>query len=386
MKDPNNIIIYRDSLLPRSETFVINQALSLQSFNPYFLGYKKVQGGIDLPEEKTCLYSQKISSRNNPDEILWKKLGTNPKFNRFIRDVNPDLIHAHFGPDGLIAQPYAKRHNKPLLVTFHGYDVTVKDEYLLKQSYNIRQYAKNQHMLKNDPNASFVAVSSFIRKKLIDKGFPEERIFTHYIGVDLQKLQISQSVKRENAVLFVGRLIENKGCEFLLEAFKKISAHSPETELWIVGDGPEKKQLEEKARAISTKITFFGVKPYEEVIRLMNRAKIFSVPSVEIDTGASEGLGMVFVEAHAMGLPVVSFKTGGIPEAVINNETGLLVNQRDVKGLADSLLTLLQNPALIEKMSLNALDHARKNFDIERQTHKLEDIYRSVIKQDTTKN
>ncbi len=114
----------------------------------------------------------------------------------------------------------------------------------------------------------------------------------------------------------------------------------------------------------------------------MNRARVFCVPSVTVDSGASEGFGMVFAEAQAMGLPVASFETGGIPEAVVHGETGLLARERDTAGLAQNIIALLSDRAMWERFSDAGRRRARELFDIRRQTAALEDIYRAVLHHD----
>lgn len=374
-----NIVIYRDSLLVSSETFILNQAKYLSQFSPYFMGYKKAVNSLDPGDIPMILNNDTPSNRNKISEVILKKMGYNPKLYAKAKRINPRLIHAQFGPDGVLALPLAKKLQVPLVVTFHGYDVTVKDEYHANASFNVRHYIKNRDKLIENGNR-FIAVSNFIKDKLIERGFPEDKIVTHYIGVDLDLLAVNPSIERKEVILFVGRLVSNKGGNYLIDAMDYVFEKCPNAELWLIGDGPDKDILMKKAEKHGEKIKFLGRKPYDEVIRTMNMAKVFSVPSVELESGASEAFGMVFAEANAMGLPVASFKTGGIPEAVIDGETGLLVEQKDVKGLAQSIVELMSNDKLREEMSAKGIQRARRDLDIAKQTRKLEDIYSEVLK------
>lgn len=374
-----NMIIYRDSLLVSSETFILNQAKNLTQFNPYFMGYKKAVNSLDSGKIPMILNNYEPSNRNKISEVIFKKIGFNPKLYLQAKKINPSLVHAHFGPDGVLALPLTKKLQVPLVVTFHGYDVTVKDSYHAKASFNVRHYIKNKNKLIENGDL-FIAVSNFIKDKLIEKGFPEEKIVTHYIGVDLNQLSVDPSIKRKDVILFVGRLVSNKGGQYLIDAMDYVFEKCPTAELWLIGDGPDKDMLMKKAEKHGEKIKFLGRQPYDEVIRTMNMAKVFSVPSVEIESGASEAFGMVFAEANAMGLPVASFKTGGIPEAVIHEETGLLVEPKDVKGLAQSIVELMNNDALREEMSRNGIQRVQRDLDIAKQTRKLEDIYNDLLK------
>jgi len=177
-------------------------------------------------------------------------------------------------------------------------------------------------------------------------------------------------------------LVKNKGCDHLLRAFKEINETRPEVKLEIVGDGPEKKHLQTLVSSLNiNNVCFTGKLPYEEVIEKMNHSKIFCVPSIEIETGASEGFGMVFAEANAMGLPVVSFKTGGIPEAVKHEETGLLAEPGDWQELSENLSLLLSDEQLWSKYSINGIKRTNDLFDMDKQTEKLEKIYENVLSQ-----
>src|SRR5207245_202670 len=125
----------------------------------------------------------------------------------------------------------------------------------------------------------------------------------------------------------------------------------PEIELVIIGDGPQRQQLEILAQEKLTRFRFLGLQPASVVRQWMNRAKVFSVPSVTVASGAEEGFGMVFAEAQAMECPVVSFSSGGIPEAVGHEETGLLAKERDVETLSQHILLLMKNDRLWKRMS-----------------------------------
>ncbi len=111
----------------------------------------------------------------------------------------------------------------------------------------------------------------------------------------------------------------------------------------------------------------------------LNRASVFSVPSITVESGASEGFGLVFAEAQSMGVPVASFATGGIPEAVENGRTGLLCRERDVDSLAANIGRLLTNRSMWQKFSAAAEAHVRNRFNLQTQTSLLEDWYEEVV-------
>src|SRR5262249_33500233 len=154
--------------------------------------------------------------------------------------------------------------------------------------------------------AKFLCVSDFVRQKLLARGFPPEKTEVHYIGVDTAFFQPEATVPRSKLVLFVGRLVENKGCDFLLRAMGAVQVTQPDAELVVIGDGHLQGRLENQAAELHLRnYRFLGMQPPAVVREWLNRARVFCVPSVEIASGASEGFGLVFAEAQSMGVPVV---------------------------------------------------------------------------------
>jgi len=370
------ILIYRDHLLPPSETFVLAQGEALTEFTAYYVGSRLV-GGLRTPPEHTFV----INNGNVSGwfyEIAFKVTRFSfPHMLASLRKLNPLLLHAHFGPGGAFALPLAQRLGLPLIVTYHGIDATIKDEFA-RRFFSFRFYLRRKEILKHEARL-FIAVSNFIKDKLVNQGFPEEKIVVHYIGVDTQFFTPDPFVVREPIVLFVGRLVENKGCAHIIRAMAEVQAEMPGVELVVIGDGPLRSKLESMARELPGRWRFLGTQSQDTIREWMNRATVFSVPSITVESGASEGFGMVFAEAQAMGLPVVSFATGGIPEAVAHGKTGFLAPEGDTKRLASYILQLLSNKELWQKFSTEGQKRAREHFDLRKQTKKLEEIYKEVI-------
>jgi len=190
-----------------------------------------------------------------------------------------------------------------------------------------------------------------------------------------------RTIKRRPIVLFVGRLVEVKGCEYLIRAMQTVQARVKDVQLIVVGDGPLRQQLEYQARSSLSSFRFLGACSAAEVRDWMRQATVFSTPSVPAKAGNTEGFGIVFAEAQAMGLPVASFASGGIPEAVEHGVTGLLAPERDVNALADNILMLLTNQAMWHRFSAAGQERVKRLFDLQKQTAKLEAIYQEVIEE-----
>jgi glycosyltransferase involved in cell wall biosynthesis len=213
----------------------------------------------------------------------------------------------------------------------------------------------------------------------MEAGFPESKLIVHYIGVDLHQFSAQHAPLKDEIVLFVGRLVEKKGCEHLLHAMRIVQRRVDKARLVVVGDGPLRGRLSELASGLGVRCEFLGVLSSSMICNQLNAAKVFCVPSVTARNGDSEGLGMVFLEAQAMGLPVVSFDHGGIPEAVCHGKTGLLAPEGNHEVLADHILRYLLEPEFASVCGRSGAERVRTGFDLRKQTEKLEQLYEDVI-------
>ena len=371
-----NVIIFNGRLLPKSETFIRAQGEGLQKFVPYYVGARFVNG-LSLPKERTLVVNQG-GILGSTQEAIFKFFGTAPNLYQKMKALKPALIHAHFGVCGALVLPLAQNLQLPLIVTFHGLDATMSDDYARRESVSTRMYLRRRELLKGQTSL-FITVSNFLKDKLINQGFPSEKILVHYIGVDTEIFQPDFTIPREPVVLFVGRLVEKKGCEYLIKAMAKVQAKNPEVELVVIGDGLLRSSLEHLAKSSLNKYRFLGSQPPEVVRQWMNRAKVFCVPSVKAASGDCEGFGIVFAEAQAMGLPVVSFTSGGIPEAVAHNETGLLAPEKESQQVAEYILQLFSDNKLWQRFSDSGYKRVREKFNLQKQTLALEEIYQAVL-------
>ena len=374
---PNpKVVFFCGKLLPASETFIKAQGEGLQQFTPYYVGSRLVKG-LPLPSERTLTVNQG-GVVGNLEEVVFKVSGFAPKLYKQVEHLKPALIHAHFGVCGALALPLMRKLKLPMIVTFHGLDATMKDDYAKRESISTRVYLRRREALKREANL-FIAVSEFIKEKLLEQGFPADKVVAHYYGVDTEKFAPDPAVPREPVVLFVGRLAEKKGCEYLIQAMAQVQEQMSDVELVIVGDGPLRENLEALAANALRRYQFLGLQPSEVVRSWMNRSLLLAVPSVTASTGDSEGLPTVVVEAQSMGLPVVGSIHAGIPQAVLHGETGFLAPERDWKTMAEYILNLLKDATLWQRCSINGQQRVRDNFNLHKQTRILEDIYRRVI-------
>ena len=373
--DIENVVVYRSQLLPISEVFIARQAKAYVRHRPHFVG----------TQSSPAFESQTLSGM-----LL---LGTSPSRRRLqrlqitgilprqplaaLRKLKPVLVHAHFGPDGVQALPLARRLEIPLIVTFHGFDITMSDEALRRNGLPNQIYVLRRHVLARK-GARFIAVSAFIRQRLLDKGFPPERTITKYIGVDTKLFRPTTRATRQDYVLFVGRLVANKGADHLVRAMTLVQRENPDIELVVIGDGPERASLERLITTCRVRARMLGAQDAATIRDWMWRARVFCSPSVTINSGASEGFGLAPLEAQAAGLPVVSYDTGGLPEAVLDKETGLLAREGDWRELALHLIRLVSSQETWDRMSIAGTQRAVDRFEITDKTRELEEVYDCV--------
>jgi len=373
------VITYRDHLLPPSETFIRAQAEALRGFLPYYVGSRLVPG-LALPPERTLVVNR-WGSRGRICEVPFKFFGIAPRLVRTIRKLEPVLIHAHFGSGGTTVLPVARRLQLPLVITFYGQDASVKDEYARRSFYAHRIYLLRRTALKREA-CLFIAVSQFIREKLLEQGFPPKKVIAHYYGVDTDVFRPDPSATPVRAVLFVGRFVEKKGVEFLIRAMAQVHRAISDVELVLIGDGPLRPELEEMATQLPGPYRFLGQQPASVVRSWMTRALLLCAPSVTASTGETEGLPTVVAEAQASGLPVVSTYHAGTPEAVVHGVTGFLAPERDWEKLAAYIVRLIEDESLRRKFSQEARKRAVADLNLHRQTRALEDIYEAVLRRE----
>jgi len=375
------VVIFSDHLLYPSETFIQAQASALREYEPVFAGSRRV-AGLQLPRERVYTVNPgSLSGRIH--ELRLKILGSAPTLVKQLVALSPVLLHAHYGPNGLWSLPLASRLKVPLIVTFHGSDAAIADLRYQKASLGFRYYFANKGKLKKSESV-FLAVSKFVERKLLEQQFPPERIFVQYTGVDTRKFRPASTEDRP-IILFVGRMVEFKGPEFLILAASEVQRQFPAVEVVLIGDGPLRKDLERLAKQSLRRFSFLGVRTPEEVRDWMNRASTLCMPSVTTRSGEAEGFGMVCVEAQAVGKPVVAFSSGGIPEIISHGVTGFLAPERDWRALARNLATLVENAELRQRFGRSAREVVLRQFDLEQCTRKLEGVYGLVVNTDQPK-
>ena len=226
--------------------------------------------------------------------------------------------------------------------------------------------------------ANHVMVNSLSTLKQLPPAF-RKKATVLYPGVDPEELGTAQqtgSTRSHRTVLFVGRLVRRKGLTDLLSAFEIVSESVPDCRLVIVGDGPFRPELEELVSRSSARdrIELKGMLTGRPLYQEYASCDVFVMPSraTSVDT---EGFGMVFLEAAYFSRPAVGTRAGGIPEAVVDGETGLLVDQEDVNGLASKITTLLTDRALSDRLGRRARERVLSEYTWAMATRRFMGMY-----------
>jgi glycosyltransferase involved in cell wall biosynthesis len=275
-----------------------------------------------------------------------------------------DLLHVHFGysaPDVLDSLG-----RRPFLLSLHGQDVTGL----------VREQPGYYDSIVNAVDA-VVVPSRFLANAAESVGFSADRIRIIPSGVDTEFFTPAPMPDGPPVVSYVGRLVEKKGLDVLLDAWPLVTAEVPEARLRVLGDG----QLASLLAAAPPSVTHLQPEPsrrHEQVRDELRAATAVVTPSRTGPTGDAESLLLVNLEAGATGRPVVSTQHGGIPEYVDDGRTGLLVPEGDASALAAAIVRLLRDRALAATLAEAAISHVAQ-WDVRRCTATLDDLYEDLV-------
>ena len=374
------VAIFRNQLFKRSEPFIADQAQQITRSRILFIGRERAGAG---PVGATSISLSDLPSQRSFPARLWQVASRDPRpYLKLLDGLSPHLVHAHFGADAIYALPLTSRLNVPLVTTFHGYDATMTSAALLRSGKpSWWNYVTFRRTLAARGDL-FLCVSEYVRRHVIALGFPEARTRVHYIGVDTDAIRPPAQRGDCPVILHVARLVEKKGTSDLIAAFALLTRRIPEAELIIVGEGPLEASLRSQVRElqIATAVHFLGSLPHSQVLHLMERAWLFALPSVRAQSGDAEGLGMVILEAAASGMPTIATRHGGIPEVVIDGETGCLCAEHDVPALAQGMFDLLRDDSIRNRLGIAARALVTRHFDLKRQCAMLEQIYEGAMR------
>ena len=358
------VVIWRSCLLPGSETFIRNQGGALTRWRPTYLGAVKVTSSL---ARDTDVIAYPDTPRGRYGWIMLRLSGGSARLRSLLGGLRPAVVHAHFGGDGWLISRAAARLGIPLVITLHGLDVTRQ-----ARAAGLRGARHRRHLRTAfDRATTLIAVSEFIRTKALELGADPAKVRVHHTGVEIAPLP--PAVPAVWDIIFVGRFVDNKGLDDLVEAVGLLRHLRPR--ILLIGAGPLEEPIRRRAAELDLDATFPGAQDPAEVTRYMAESKVFVSPSKTAPNGDTEGLPTTVLEAGSLGLPTVSTYHSGIPEAVVHGETGLLCAEGDRPALARHIEQLLTDDALRIRLGRQARRHTETHFDLHQQTRLLEELY-----------
>jgi len=254
---------------------------------------------------------------------------------RLIARHRPDLVLAEFGFHAVRVMEAVRPMNVPFVVHFRGSDLSARSKLgVLRCRYRRLMALASGLICKSQPMA----------QTLQELGAPSDHILISASGANAQLFHGCDPGAAPPVCLAVGRFVAKKGPLHTIRAF----ASQPHGQLWMVGEGPlfhEAKALAAQLH-LGSRIRFLGARPQADVAALMRQVRVFVQHSLVAADGDSEGNPVAVMEAQLSGLPVVATRHAGIPEVVVDGQTGVLVSEGDVAAMAAAMERFLSDPAL----------------------------------------
>jgi len=343
--------------LPRENMGALAEHMAAPSEADVF--WAAIQAAAELPDFATWLGAARGEEANDVYQAI--------ALARMVRARGIDHLHAHFGS---VATTVAR-------LAAHFARVT----------YSFTAHAKDLYHESVDPEdlrakladtATVVTVSDYnVRFLKENYGPAAERVERIYNGLDLQQYGYRAPLDRPRDIIAVGRLVEKKGFDDLVEACALLAQRGRDLRCRIIGMGPLEAELRARiARlGLQDRVELLGPRPQGEVRDLVQAAAVFAAPCVVGGDGNRDGLPTVLLEAMALGTPCVSTGVTGIPEVVRDGETGLLVDEHDPTSLATAIERLLEDGALRVELAERARGLIEQEFDIVRNTAAMRELW-----------
>lgn len=266
-------------------------------------------------------------------------------------------------PLGTVAWLLHRTRGLPYVVFAHGMEITMTHG---RRALLLRAILTNA--------AAVIGNSEFTRGEVLRRG--GRPATTHVVSPgphtwpmihqdDVAKLDALHRLRGAPVVLCVGRLVERKGFDTLVAAFAAVHRSLPQARCVIVGDGPYRAKLQQLVtrHRLDPAVILTGGLDTRALAHWYERCDVFTMLPRRLANGDVEGFGLVYLEANRFGKPVVATRSGGVPEAVVDGVTGLLVPEGDAEAAARALLRLLRDPALAHRLGIQGLERVEREFN-----------------------
>jgi len=379
------VLHFAKTFSPLSETFIYDYVTELER-----QGVDNHVFALDRKNEESRPFSKvKIVERPgrwNPRR-LWHRLlvatGTGDprtaewpqlreRLEAVVHNVQPDVIHAHFGPAGVLIGSVAKTNGIPLVVSFHGFDAfKLPTEPFWKKKYS-GLFGRAD---------CITVVSNLMAQHLTEVDAPSDKVTVIRVGKHMEEYPYRPPTSPVRNWISVGRLEEKKGFEDCIDAFRHLVGEYPASTLDIIGDGSRYDALQERiaSTGLAENVRLLGRRPHSEVKRKLDSVDAFVLCSREADDGNREGVPTVLMEAQAIGLPVVSTTHSGIPEVIPGENQTLLAPEGDVGEIANRMSQLARESVdRLQDLSQQGREKIEQDFNLSNEVGKLKKMYCSL--------
>lgn len=295
------------------------------------------------------------------------------KIIKILGDDPPNILHAHFGPMGVLLEPVSRELNIPLVVTFYGYDISeITQKPFWQRAY--RQLAKT--------TSCVTVLSEEMKERAIDLGFRGDQIKVIHLGVNIDQIKYQPPVESIREFISVGRLSEKKGHLDTLKAFNAVLEQTNEPlKLTIIGEGPDRKKLASliKSKNLQKNVSLAGRMPHDNVIKQLYEADAFILNSKTAGAGDMEGTPTVLIEAQAAGLPCISTFHSGIPEIIPVENHRFLAEEGNIDQITNNIVQLIgASKDELNEVSRLGRKRVEEAFDVTGEVEKFKQLYKQL--------
>lgn len=380
------ILHYCSSFSFLSETFIYDYVTELerQGTDNYVVTHNRCNIA-DRPFEKVSVVN--LPARWNVERLI-RRVNTyiqddSPKLSfwpiirrrlkKTIEKINPNVIHAHFGPEGVKVAPIAKELNIPLVTTFYGYDISR----LRKSDFWLAQY---ETLWENV--SAITVLSEEMKESVIEIGALPHKVSIVHLSRDISGFDFVGTQTPITKFVSVGRLTYKKGHFKVIEAVKRIADSGWQIELEIIGDGELENEIEQYIKEIEGQniVKLLGALPNPEVKQKLKEADAFILCSETAPDGDKEGTPTVLVEAQAIGLPCISTKHAGIPEMVPEENHFLLAQEGNTEDIYSKIRKLMEcTDKELQRISKLGRQKIESDFNLSKEVGNLIELYKKSV-------
>ena len=292
---------------------------------------------------------------------------------KYLKDSLPGHIHSHWATmPTTVALVASKLTGVPFSFTSHAWDI----------------YKEPAMLATKLGSSAFHATISQYNKDYIQQLYPlaADKNFVVRCGVDVERFVFRENypTKKTPEILFIGRLVEKKGTVKLVEACAKLLQQGYEFICNIIGDGPQRKRIEDaiEKHQLKDRVVLVGELPREQLHEYWTNASMFVLPCAIEKDGNRDGIPVVLMEAMASGIPVISTNISGIPELIEDGRTGLLIPPNDVVLLSEAMMKVINDPGLAQRLIVHARSKIEEEYNVKLNAKQKANLFESHLNQE----